>query len=99
MAAPSKVLAAKTAPDRQDRITRMAAVMQHHQSGDGACTFAHLAAAGFSEAEIEAYRDAAREQLSGRPIAITLPAGRVEGLALVRHARAVRARRNAAHPA
>ncbi|WP_018261322.1 hypothetical protein [Methylobacterium sp. WSM2598] len=95
MAAPSKVAAALSAPDRLDRIAHMARVMRERKAADGACTFAHLAAAGFSEAEIEAYRDDARQILSGRPIPITLPAGRIEGLALVRQAQVVRARREA----
>ena len=93
MAAPSKIAAARDAVDRSIRTERMAQVMRDREAGDGACTFAHLTAAGFTEAEIEAYRDDARALLSGRPVPITLPAGRVEGLTLVAQARSLRARR------
>lgn len=93
MAAPSKVAAALKSPDRTVRTEVMADVMRRHEASDGACTFAQLAAAGFSEAEIEAYRDDARGLACGRvePV-LTVPAGRIEGVALVREARAIRAR-------
>lgn len=93
MAAPSKVAAALQSPDRTVRTQVMADIMRRHEASDGACTFVHLAAAGFSEAEIEAYRDDARGLASGRvePV-LTVPAGRIEGVALVREARAIRAR-------
>jgi hypothetical protein len=42
-----------------DKIRAMAGIMARHAAGDGACTIDHLRAAGFSEAEIGLYRDAA----------------------------------------
>ena len=94
MTAPSLIRAAKAAPDRATRISLMAETMRRHQSGpEEACTFHHLAAAGFTSAEIEAYRDEARAILSGRPaIVLAAPPGRMEGEQLVKAARAVRRR-------
>lgn len=93
MAAPSKIRLARAAPDASIRIELMAETMLRHEAADGACTFAHLCAAGFSEAEIEAYRDPAREHISGRARAprSAIP-GRQEGAALVKQARALRRR-------
>lgn len=92
MTAPSLLQAARTAPDRAARTRLMAETMQHHQSGpEGACTFGHLMAAGFTPAEVEIYRDDARALLSGRRlIVLAKPPGRAEGRALVRQAQAIR---------
>lgn len=94
MAAPSKIRLALAAPDASIRIELMAETMLRHEAADGACTFGQLCAAGFSEAEIEAYRDPAREFISGRArVTRTAIPGRQEGAALVKAARAVRRRR------
>lgn len=95
MTAPSLLRAARSAPDREDRIRLMAETMRMHRAGpEEACTFQHLMAAGFTGAEVEAYRDDARALLSGRPaLMLAEPIGRREGNALVRAARAVRKRR------
>ncbi len=42
-----------------DKLRAMAGVMARHAAGDGACTLEHLRAAGFTQAEIAAWRDAA----------------------------------------
>ena len=98
MTAPSKLRAAQAAPDRAARVRRMADLMRHHQNGpEGACTYRHLYAAGFTEAEIEAYRDDARALLSNRAAIRLAPApGRMEGRQLVRAAIAIRRRKEAA---
>ncbi|CAO4162677.1 Transcriptional regulator [Methylorubrum populi] len=97
MTAPSKIRAAQAAPDRATRIRLMADTMRRHEAGpEGACTFSHLAAAGFTQAEIEAYRDDARAILSDRPsVRLAAPAGRQQGKALVRAAIAIRRRKAA----
>ena len=94
MTSPSLVRAARMAPDRERRVKLMADTMRRHAHGpEGACTFRHLTAAGFTEAEIEAYRDEARGILSNRPrIVLAPPPGRMEGHQLVKAARAVRRR-------
>lgn len=94
MTAPSQLHAARIAPDRATRTRLMAETMRHHEAGpEGACTFAHLMAAGFTPAEVETYRDDARALLSGRrPIVLAKPPGRAEGRALVRQAQAIRQR-------
>jgi len=96
--APSLLRAAQAAPDRKARIRLMADTMRHHEAGpEGACTFHHLMAAGFTAAEVEAYRDDAKHLLSGRPVLVLAePPGRREGNALVRVARALRKRQAAA---
>lgn len=94
MTAPSLIRAAQAAPDRTTRINLMAETMRLHRHGpEEACTFHHLTAAGFTSAEIEAYRDEARAILSGRPaVVLAAPPGRMEGEQLVKAARAVRRR-------
>lgn len=91
---PSRLAAAQAAPDRAQRVRKMAAVMHHHASGDGACTSHHLRAAGFTEAEIRTYADDARALLSGRRAAPPSPAQQ-EAARLVRKARAIRRRQKA----
>ena len=94
MPSPSQVRAAQVATNRADRVRMMAGVMQHQESAHGACTYADLCAAGFAEAEIEAYRDDARREIAGlAPTAATLPIGRIEGHQLVAEAKAIRAKR------
>ncbi|MBY0259564.1 hypothetical protein [Methylobacterium sp.] len=95
MTAPSLLRAARSAPDREDRIRLMAETMRKHRFGaEDGCTLQHLKAAGLSTVEIEAYSDEAYQLLSGRPAVVLVePAGRREGNALVRAARAVRKRR------
>lgn len=98
MTAPSLIRAARAAPDRHARIRLMAETMRLHRAGpEEACTFHHLTAAGFTTAEVEAYRDDARAILSDRPRITLAPIpGRMEGDALVRVARRVRRRLDAA---
>lgn len=79
----------------------MAETMRDHRNGpEGACTFTHLTAAGFTAAEIEAYRDEARALLSqrSRVILADIP-GRMEGAALVKASRSIRRRRAETQPA
>lgn len=90
MASPSQITAANKAPDRLERIRLMARTMRDRADADGACTMSHLYAAGFTQAEIEAYRDQARGLLSGRR-PLSSPA-RMEGERLVRMAKLVRRR-------
>jgi hypothetical protein len=94
MTAPSLLLAARHAPDRRERILYMAETMRDLAYGPGgACTFPDLCAAGFTEAEIVAYRDDARAAIAGRPSPLrTTPIGRLKGLAMVKTARAIRRR-------
>lgn len=94
MTAPSLLLAARRAPDRRERILYMAETMRDLAHGPGgACTFPDLCAAGFTEAEIVAYRDDARAAIAGRPSPLrTTPIGRLKGLAMVKTARAIRRR-------
>jgi hypothetical protein len=90
----SQIRAAQVATNRHTRVRLMAEVMEARESAHGACTYADLCAAGFSEAEIEAYRDDARREIAGlAPVAATLPDGRIEGLHLVAEAQAIRAKR------
>lgn len=94
MPSPSQVRAAKTAENRIARVLKMAEVMQRQEASHGACTYADLCAAGFAEAEIEAYRDDARRLIGGLDhVPEILPPGRVEGKILVAQAQAIRARR------
>jgi hypothetical protein len=95
---PSRIAAALAAPDRLDRAQELADAMAELEARFGAATHAMLKARGFTEAELRAYEDRALEILSGRPTAgiPVLPEGRVEGLALVRQAREIRARTAAA---
>ena len=72
MSSPSQVAAAKAAANRDARTRLMAETMVRHEASDGACTFAQLAAAGFAEAEIEAYRDDARRLIAGLPFGLTI---------------------------
>ena len=80
MRSPSQVRAAQSADNRIARVLLMAETMQRHAAADGARTYAHLTAAGFAEAEIEAYRDDARRLIAGLDhVPEILPPGRVEG--------------------
>lgn len=102
MPKPSHVEAARTVSDRIARVRAMADTMHDSAAAHGACERQHLRAAGFTEAEITAYADDARAILSGRPHAgrAVVPAGRREGLALVklaRHIRRCQQRKEAAH--
>lgn len=92
MTSPSLLAAARLAPDRHERILKMAELMRHHREGpEGACTFVHLAVAGFTAAEIETYRDDARAVLERRPSALrSTPPYRLQGMLLARRARQIR---------
>lgn len=92
MALPSKIRAAQSAPDRLRRVALMVKTMQDREAANGCCTFQDLGAAGFSEAEVVAYRDEAREQLSNRNAVDIWPPGRRQGHKLVRLAQAIRDR-------
>lgn len=97
MVAPSKLHAARTARDRKTRIRLMAETMRHHASGpEDACTLRHLFAAGFTEAEIETYRDDARAMMRATPpVVVAASAARMEGQRLVQLARKIRKRAEA----
>ena len=70
MPSPSLIAAARRDPDARAQISRMAQVMRHHQEGvEGCCTFLHLLQAGYTEAEIHAWRDDARAYIRGKPSA------------------------------
>lgn len=94
MPSPTQIAAVNAAGNRADRVRRMAETMAHYKASDGGCTDAHLAADGFAEAEIAAYHDDAVRHLAGLPPAgAQVPSGRLDGLALVARAQAIRARR------
>lgn len=57
MPSTSQVRTAKAADNRVARVVEMAEVMQRQETSHVACTYADVCAAGFAEAEIEAYRD------------------------------------------
>ncbi|APT31899.1 hypothetical protein MCBMB27_02608 [Methylobacterium phyllosphaerae] len=98
MPSPSQVRAARAAENRITRVLLMAEVMQRQEASSGACTYADLCAAGFAEAEIEAYRDDARRLIGGLDhVPEILPPGRVEGRMLVAQAQAIRARRESGY--
>lgn len=94
MSSPSQIRAAHAAENRAVRVQLMAEVMRQQETSHGACTYGDLCAAGFAEAEIEAYRDDARRLISALDhVPMILPPGRVEGRILVAQAQAIRARR------
>lgn len=98
MPTPSQVRVAKAAENRIARVLLMAEVMQRQEASNGACTYADLCAAGFAEAEIEAYRDDARRLIGGLDhVPEILPPGRVEGRILVAQAQAIRSRQAREH--
>ncbi|MBB4042049.1 hypothetical protein GGR34_003734 [Microvirga flocculans] len=92
MVSPSALSAARTAPDRRERIRLMAETMRERAATDGACDRNALRAEGFTEAEIVSYADDARALLSDRQHAlrVRLSPGKREGLALVKLARRIR---------
>ena len=92
MPAPSLVHAARRAPDARNQVFRMAKVMSERKNGpEGACTVVHLFQAGFTEAEVHAYRDPARALLRGLPLGLTTePPGRREAEAAVEAIREIR---------
>lgn len=94
MVAPSKLAAAKSAQQAKHRTRLMAQTMRHHASGpEEGCTRAHLQAAGFTEAEIEAYRDDACHLMRGTPpVVLASSLARQEGARLVEQAKVIRAR-------
>lgn len=92
MPSPSLVHAARRAPDARHHVFRMARVMAERRNGpEGACTVVHLFQAGFTEAQVHAYRDPARALLQGLPLGLTTePPGRREGEAAVEAAWEIR---------
>lgn len=92
MPSPSLVHAARSAPDAGRHVYRMARVMADRKSGpEGACTIVHLFQAGFTEAQVVAYRDPARALLQGLPLGLkTDPPGRREAEAAVEAIREIR---------
>lgn len=86
------------APDSAGGLVRlMALVMVDRTAGDGACTEAHLGAAGFTAPEIALYADRARaqarERIAARDGQAHGPAHRVAGLRPLRPVFRVRAGR------
>ena len=68
MPSPSLVHAARRAPDALDHVIRMVRVIEERTSGpEEACTVVHLFQAGFTEAQVAAYRDPARALMQGLP--------------------------------
>ena len=96
MPSPSLISAAQHAPDARARIARMAHVMRHQMEGvEECCTFVHLVQAGFTEAEIHAYRDDARAYILGKPSANRwTPPNRLAGSLLAIEAHKIRRRVN-----
>ena len=94
MPSPSLITAAKRAPDARVLILRMAELMRHHNEGiSEGCTFVHLLQAGFTEAEIHAYRDDARAALRGKPSSLRwTPPDRLKGMLMVKKAREIQER-------
>ena len=92
MPAPSLIQDARRAPDARRQIYRMARVMADRREGpEGACTVVHLFQAGFTEAQVHAYRDPARALLQGLPLGLTTsPPGRREAEAAVAAIREMR---------
>lgn len=94
MPAPSLVHAARKAPDARAHIFRMARIMSERKNGpEGACTAVHLFQAGYTEAQVHAYRDPARALLQGLPMTGDPPGQReaeaaVEAIREIRFARA-----------
>jgi len=90
MPAPSLVHAARKAPDARHQVFRMAKVMSERKNGpEGACTAVHLFQAGYTEAQVHAYRDMARALLQGLPLEGD-PPGRREAEAAVEAVREIR---------
>ena len=94
MTSPSLIAAARSSADRHERIIRMAHLMRHHREGpEGACTALHLYQAGYTEAEVVAYRDDARACLLGKPSLLrNTPPYRLKGQLLAMEARRIQAR-------
>lgn len=92
MSVPSLVRAARHAPDARRHVFRMARIMAERRNGpEGACTILHLFQEGFTEAQVQAYRDPARALLQGLPLGlITEPPGRREAQAAVEVIREMR---------
>lgn len=90
MPSPSLVHAARRAPDARAQIFRMARIMSERKNGpEGACTVVHLFQAGYTEAQVHAYRDSARALLQGLPLKGD-PPGRHEAEAAVEAVREIR---------
>ncbi|MFB0491244.1 hypothetical protein ABIE45_003830 [Methylobacterium sp. OAE515] len=101
MTSPSMIHAARRAPDALDHVIRMVRVIQERTTGpEEACTIVHLFQAGFTEAQVAAYRDPARALMQGLPTGLRhCPPGRLAAkLALKRvpEIRAAFAQRQAA---
>ena len=94
---PEQIRAARVAPDRAERIRELADLMREQQFGTNeGLSIAAARAAGFSSAEIEAYRDEAMALArSGKPFVLTPPGKCTPGDELVRQARAIRRHRSA----
>ena len=82
---------------RKRRIRDLASLMRECGDGPGeGLTVEEARAAGFTLAEIEAYRDEAMALArSGTPVVLPPPGRRAPGDELVRQARAIRRRRSA----
>lgn len=78
MVAPSLIRAAKQAPDRLERIHRLAAVLVELDAGPSSALYKHVYAKGFTEAEVIAYGDAARGVIENRPTAMRFTAPHVK---------------------
>lgn len=90
MPSPSLIHAARRAPDARAQIFRMARIMSERKNGpEGACTVVHLFQAGYTEAQVHAYRDPARALLQGLPL-VGDPPGRREAEAAVEAVREIR---------
>lgn len=93
----SELHAARTARNRAARIRALAELMREYGSGPGeGLTETVARAAGFSQAEIEVYHDAALEILrSPSPVRVPPAREQAAGHDLVRQARAIRHRSDA----
>ena len=105
MPSPSLVHAARRAPDALDHVIRMVRVIEDRTSGpEEACTIVHLFQAGFTEAQVHAYRDPARALIQGLPTGLRYcPPGRLAAKLALQRVPEIRAaiaeRRAAERPA
>ena len=93
MPSPSLVHAARKAPDALDHVIRMVRVMEERRTGpEEACTNVHLFQAGFTEAQVAAYRDPARALMQGLPTGLRYnPPGRLAAKIALQRVPSIRA--------
>ena len=80
-------------PDALEHVIRMVRVMEERTTGpEEACTIAHLFQAGFTEAQVAAYRDPARALMQGLPTGLRYnPPGRLAAKLALQRVPSIRA--------